>query len=206
MASKLAIWNMALGFIGTRTVASETEHTVEAVQCRLFWDSARLTALRAYPWNFAQSRERLAAVTVPEVWSADWPCAYAVPAQCLRLHRVFQEGDGRHGGGHWMMVNGGDRELILTDVSQALADFTRDVAETSRWDDTFCAVMARRLACLICVPLLKNSSGRLQELEALYRAALPDAVRDDATERSEAAAPDTWLTARGGNQSGRYDV
>lgn len=67
MAAKLDIWNMALGFIGTRTVASESERTPEAVQCALFWDSARRTALRDYPWNFAQARAG---------WPK-WPCPEA---------------------------------------------------------------------------------------------------------------------------------
>lgn len=44
--------------------------------------------------------------------------------------------------------------------------------------------------CLICAPLLKNNAGKVQELESLYRAALPDAMQSDASEREERAEPD----------------
>ena len=44
-ASKLDIFNMALGFIGTRTIASANENTPEAIQCGLYWDRARRSAL-----------------------------------------------------------------------------------------------------------------------------------------------------------------
>ena len=194
MASKLELWNMALGFIGTRTVASETERTPEAVQCALFWDSARKAALREYPWNFARGRARLAEVALPEVWAGEWRHAYAPPDKCLKLHRV---GNGRERA-HFALVHDAGRELVLTCAADALADYTRDVAEPSRWDDAFCNVMARRLACLICVPLLKNNGNKVQELESLYRAALPDAMQADASEREERAEPDAWLLARGG--------
>ena len=194
MAAKLDICNMALGFIGTRTVASESERTPEAVQCALFWDSARRTALRDYPWNFAQARARLAEVAMPEAWAGEWRHAYVPPDRCLRLHRVLGAG-GRAG---FMPVHDAEREIVLTDAADALADYTRDVAEPSRWDDAFRMVMARRLACLICAPLLKNNAGKVQELENLYRAALPDAMQSDASERAERAEPDAWLLARGG--------
>ncbi len=194
MSSKLEIWNMALGFIGTRTVASETERTPEAIQCALFWDCARKAALRDYPWNFAQDRARLAEVSLPEAWAGEWRHAYVLPDRCLRLHRVRGAG----GRTSFMPVYDAEREIVLTDAADALADYTRDVAETSRWDNAFCAAMARKLACLICVPLLKNNGSKVQELESLYRAALPEAMQADASEREECTEPDAWLLARGG--------
>lgn len=97
-----------------------------------------------------------------------------------------------------MPVHDAEREIVLTDAADALADYTRDVAEPSRWDDAFRMVMARAAACLICAPLLKNNAGKVQELESLYRAALPDAMQSDASEREERAEPDAWLLARGG--------
>ena len=51
-AAKLDIYNMALGFVGARTVASPRENTPEAVQCELYWDRARRAALQeARPGN-----------------------------------------------------------------------------------------------------------------------------------------------------------
>ena len=47
--SQISILNRALGFLGTRTVASELENTHEDLQCRLYWDSARRQTLRDFP-------------------------------------------------------------------------------------------------------------------------------------------------------------
>ena len=58
--TQIAIWNRALGFLGARSIAAEDENTPEALQCRLYWDSARRQALRDYPWAFAQRRAWLA--------------------------------------------------------------------------------------------------------------------------------------------------
>ena len=63
--TQIAIWNRALGFLGARGVAAEDENTPEALQCRLYWDSARRQALRDYPWAFAQRRAWLARVALP---------------------------------------------------------------------------------------------------------------------------------------------
>ena len=46
--TQIAIWNRALGFLGARSIAAEDENTPEALQCRLYWDSARRQALRDY--------------------------------------------------------------------------------------------------------------------------------------------------------------
>ena len=87
-ASKIQIWNMALGFIGTRTVASETEHTPEAIQCALYWDNARRACLRDYPYNFAQARAQLASIAVPETYADEWRYAYRLPELCLKPHKI----------------------------------------------------------------------------------------------------------------------
>lgn len=52
-AGKLDIYNMALGFAGQRTIASPSENTPEAIQCELYWDRARRSALQDFPYNFA---------------------------------------------------------------------------------------------------------------------------------------------------------
>lgn len=64
--------------------------------------------------------------------------------------------------------------------------------------DLFVGMMARKLASLICVPLLKNNTAKVQELEQLYRASLPKPMEANASERHEKPYRDTWIAARGG--------
>mgnify|MGYP006949037391 CR=1 FL=1 len=198
-ASKIQIWNMALGFIGTRTVASETEHTPEAIQCGLFWDSARRQVLRDYPYNFAQARKTLAAVKVPDVYAEEWRFAYKLPDLCLKAHRIYGRERREVRRIPFTIVSSDDgTEILLTDMEAARLDYTWDVTDVARWDDLFIAMMARKLAALIGVPLLKNNSTKVQELEQLYRTSLPKAMESNASERHDREPLDTWLLSRGG--------
>lgn len=90
--TQIAIWNRALGFLGARSIAAEDENTPEALQCRLYWDSARRQALRDYPWAFAQRRAWLARVALPTGFEQEYRFAYALPEACLKAHEVRHEG------------------------------------------------------------------------------------------------------------------
>ena len=75
--TQISVWNRALGFLGTRSVASEQENTPEALQCRLYWDSARRQVLRDFPWSFAQRRAWMALVPLPEGFAPEFRFAYS---------------------------------------------------------------------------------------------------------------------------------
>ena len=66
------------------------------------------------------------------------------------------------------------------------------------FDDLFAHMLSRKLAALIAVPLLKNNSQKVGELEKLYAESLPQARQATASERRESAPDDAWLTARQG--------
>jgi hypothetical protein len=194
-SNRLEIYNMALGFIGTRTVGSPNEHTPEAIQCELYWDRARRSTLRDYPYRFAVRRIQLPEKELPEVYAMEWRYAYGIPDTAIKVLRIHA-GRARLNKKAYSIEQGEDGELILTDVPQAMADVVVDVEDISRWDEAFVAAMARKLACLICVPLLK-SDAKLGMLMQLYQAAVPAAEGDDASEAYDRKEPDTWLMARG---------
>ncbi len=206
MISKLSIWNMALGFIGTRTIADVHENNLEAVQCNLYWDSARRQALRDYPWNFAQRRAWLAKVPMPAGYEQQYSHAYAVPSDMLLAQRIYPSGkDYEHLGdtesGRFILIYSGEDKnpLILTNATSALLAYTADIEDPNIFDDLFAHMLARKLAALIAVSLLKNNSTKVSELEQLYRAAIPNAVQANAKEGKEKEKADTWLISRGEN-------
>lgn len=199
-ASKIAIWNMALGWVGTRTVASETEHTQEAIQCGLYWDNARRQTLRDYPWGFAMARAFPAEIPVPQGWD-EYPHAYALPDDCLKaltLRTPDMPRVPRRQSAYLRIVldKHGGRTVLLTDVARPVLQYTADVDNPELFDDLFIDVLARKLAAMIAVPLLKNNTAKVNELEQLYRAAIPAARNADAAETYERDAPDSWLCAR----------
>lgn len=197
---KIHIWNMALGFIGTRTIAAEEERAPEAIQCALFWDSARRQVLRDFPYNFAQRRQWLAAVPLPEGWEIDWRFAYALPDACLKAHKIYSRSiiQGNHGRGHAFMVASTltGESIVLCSAASALLCYTADITDVNCFDDTFISLVACKLAALIAVPLLKHNSARVQELEERYRASLPAAAQASASEGYSIAPTDAWLAVR----------
>lgn len=199
-AGRLDIYNMALGFIGTRTVASANENTPEAIQCSLFWDRARRSALRDFPYNFAQGRVELAQKMLPHVYAGEWRYAYAMPVNALKVHKVFAPGRSAEGSPFCVHHSGAEANggsIILCSVQNAQAECTFDIEDISLWDELFIMAMARKLACLIAIPLLKNNPQKLQELVQLYQKAIPEAQGQDASESRGSKSADTWLCARG---------
>ena len=195
-AGKLDIFNMALGFAGQRTIASTDENTPEAIQCALYWDRARRSALQDFPYNFAQRRVRLAAKALPEAYAGEWRFCYGLPEACLKLSGIYDGAHGAFSAQPYQLRNEGQEVIILANADQAWADCTVDVQDIRLWPELFVLAMARKLACLIAIPLLKNNPQKLQELEQLYQRALPRADAQDASEGRRSAPADSWLAAR----------
>lgn len=194
-ASRIDIYNMALGFVGTRTIASPNEKTPEAIQCELYWDRARRSALRDFPYSFSQFRVQLAERSIPEVYKAEWEHAYGLPDGCLKVHAVH--GGRLTGKNSWKLVSDSSGLMILSKNPVAMADCSIDVPNIMLWDELFVMAMARKLASLVCIPLLKNNPAKLEELETLYQMAIPKADGQDTSERETELRPDSWLEARG---------
>lgn len=195
-ASRIDIYNMALGFVGTRTIASPNENTPEAVQCNLYWDRARRSALRDYPYSFARKRVVLAQKPMPDVYEGEWSYAYGLPDGCLKVHAVHDGVQSRVRRDCWALANYEGEMVIFTKVGLAMADCTVDVENVTMWDELFILAMARKLAALVCVPLIKNNPSKLQELEQLYQMAIPKADGQDASEGIDPRSMDSWLAAR----------
>ena len=196
-SGQLEIYNMALGFIGTRTVGSPNERTPEVIQCELYWDRARRSALRDFPYRFAVRRLLLPEKEMPAVYESEWLHCYGIPDTVLKVVRVH---DGNRRGlnkSPYAIQRCAEGEMLLTDVEQAMIDAVVDVEDITQWDDAFCAAMARKLACLICVPLTKGE-GKLQSLTQAYQASIPVAEGADASESYDRKPDDAWLQARGG--------
>ena len=68
---KLQIWNMALGHLkADNAIQTENEKSLEAENCRLYYDTARLRVLKNFNWTFARKRLELALTgTAPEGWT-----------------------------------------------------------------------------------------------------------------------------------------
>lgn len=166
MSSKVDVFNMALGHIGSSsTVADELERSPERVICSRYWDTCRdaLFSYKDMRWGFAEARVVLADLGDPPL---GWGYRYRYPNDCINaigivgstgrtepveLRPKFQiqyEADGR---------------VILADTEAAELIYTKRIEEVERWPSSFVEAMAYRLASMVVMPL-KNDKGSRNDL------------------------------------------
>lgn len=196
MATKIAICNMALGWLGAPPIASLTENRPEARYAAQYYDIAVEQCLRDHRWNFAQKRARLAGIDVPEAYAMDYEHAYAIPVDCLHAHTLLDAAGNKIS---FQMVLGDDGATKILMVNEPIVylAYTALVTITELFDPHFTRAVARRLAADIAVPILKNNPQKVQELESLYERAVALARLSDFREgEPEPEAEISWITAR----------
>lgn len=150
MLAKLDFCNMALGFLGTRTIHQaelDNSSSPEAIQCNLYWDRARRTALRDFPYRFAQRRFLLEEVVMPVLYAGQWRYAYKLP-ECLKVVRIHNGFD-RIGRTPFAIEKVDGDMLVFCNIPNAQATCTVDEEDVSKWDELFISMMAKKLAALI---------------------------------------------------------
>ena len=161
MASKIDIFNMALGHIGvSSTVADELERSPERVACSRYWDTCRdaLLTYKSMPWSFANSLELLALVAGDP--PAGWGFRYRYPNDCINAIDIYAESvrttpvELRN---KFDVAYEASGRVILCDIPQATLRYTKRIPEAERWPAAFVEAMSYRLAAMIAMPLKKDA-------------------------------------------------
>lgn len=179
--SKVVIWNMALGNIGSGSaVENETEQSNEANQCKLYWDTCRRLVLRAYPWSFATKQAVLASTGTPPT---GWKCQYIYPPDCLNARSIFLDKAIDANPIKYQIAKNPDEagKVIWTDQAQAQLIYTVDVTDVSLFDDEFVEAIAYCLAQKLAMPL-RADKDLLGDMLRMKLIALAEATEDDANE------------------------
>jgi hypothetical protein len=166
MASKIDVFNMALGHIGiSSTVADELERSPERVICSRYWDTCRdaLFSYKDMEWKFATNTVVLADLGDPP---NGWAFRYRYPNDCINALGVVGA-TGRtepvEQRPKFDVQYQADGRVILTDMPEAVLRYTKRVEEAERWPSSFVEAMAYRLASMIVMPL-KNDAGNRNNL------------------------------------------
>jgi len=163
MASKIDVFNMALGHIGTSsTVADELERSPERVICTRYWDTCRdaLLSYKDMRWGFAEASVTLADLGSPPL---GWGFRYRYPNDAVNVEGVV----GATGRVEPVELTPkfevqweADGRVILCDVEAAVLRYTKRVTEVERWPSSFVEAMAYRLASMIVMPLKNDPATR----------------------------------------------
>ena len=187
--TKLEICNMALAILGQDYMSSLTEENQRAVLCNQYYDIVRQQLLRAHDWGWARAKDKLVLLREEEDGPEHYTQVYQKPAACLFVIRLFNEGPKR-----WI----DDREfkleydatianeVIRTTMTEAYAEYVRDISDTSIFDSQFIAAFAALLAHEIAMSL--TGSTQLSQLAMQkYQLALDAARYSNKVEQLEDA-------------------
>ncbi|MBK3439269.1 MULTISPECIES: hypothetical protein [unclassified Pseudomonas] len=166
MSSDIEICNLALSRVAvTKAIASFTERSIEAEQCRVLYPHLRGLVLQEFPWPFAESIVALASLGSP---APGWAFRYRYPADCLKIRNIVQPGFRRALSSdmeipYQIGYDAGGR-VIHTDQPEAVCRFTFKVEDSTFFDALFVEALAWRLAMDLALPL--TSKADLQQFAA----------------------------------------
>jgi hypothetical protein len=181
MTTDVDICNMALGKIGTRTtIVSLTEGSNEANQCNIYYTNTRDALLRSHRWDFIRNQASLALIadaTIGQTVPIPWAYEYAYPSDCLKPWYMIPNPVSTPGTYPFPtnfpaisvdnppvkyvvgtdIVNGVRRQVILTNLPQAILVYGVSGIDPSFYDTQFVELLSIALAAAICVPLTGNA-------------------------------------------------
>lgn len=179
---QITISNMALSHIGVANIDRMDEASEPARLCRQFYDMARKSVLRRFPWPFATRRVTLGQL---DTEPGDYGYAYRYPAKCVTIRKLFDE--------KFRMIPEYQRYKILSDkegrvvyanVEKCVAEFTADVTDCDLFDDGFVEALSWKLAAEIAFKLTGNQNIQNQCLQA-YNAYFEENSVDADNEENE---------------------
>lgn len=181
------ICNMALSAIAKGRIASISEDSEEARQCKIYYELLRKNLLSSFRWGFADKSAKLALVNtdIPK-----WTYAYAYPNDCLVVRQLYNRENGiiydasrKDTDYHEYDVSAisDSAKVIMCDIENAYLDYTADIKNAEQFAPLFCEALAHNLAAHLAMPLTASQSTAQAEMQ-LYQIAIHQAMAASAIE------------------------
>lgn len=177
--TQLQIYNLALRHLGLKKVSSTSGTDPATVACGDFFEPCRDDVLSEHQWSFANVPATLNPSTIEP--PPDWEYAYDYPTQnCAAVWLVYNEGTYSHKYEQDWTISynpASDTKLILTNLDDAIYEYTHIVTNITMWDQKFCIALAHRLAAEIA-PFLSDAKAALEQMQ-IYNAIIGEVKRLD---------------------------
>ena len=189
MASETEICNRALQKLGAQRIADIEEASKNGRECKACYAILRDAELRAHPWNFAITREQLAAsATAPAFGRAR---SFPLPSDFLRLLPSYPEEN--LNSKDWQIEDGA---IFTNDSAPLNIRYVQQVTDPNTMDSLFREALASRMALELC-EIITQSNTKKADAKDDYTATIRMAKHTNAIENvPQASAEDTWITAR----------
>jgi|WetSurMetagenome_2_1015567.scaffolds.fasta_scaffold239667_1 hypothetical protein len=192
--------NLALVNLGCDQIVSLQNEKASAKLLFLKYEPCLKEVLRAFPWGFARASVKLA-VAQEEFFGFDY--AYQYPVNCVKVLKLWSDGsreqlkneESQFG----VRVNtAGDSRIIVSDLGEAYADYTRFIDNSDVFDAEFVTAFTYKLAAEI--GNAKSANAQLVgEMIQRYQLAINAARSSSATESYNMTVyPTRYSDARSG--------
>lgn len=170
--SAVEIVNSALIKIGAERIGALSDNNARAIIMNEQYDKIRRQIILSHPWNFAIARVELAENATEPINA--WDRAFDLPQDVLRVLEINDDNEAE-----WVV----EGRQILTDESECVIKYIKDVTDTTKFSRGFEEVLAFKLAADCCVSL-NGSATHAANLYKAYKEALSEARTMDAQEGS----------------------
>lgn len=193
--TKLDVINLALINIGSQPINSLDDDKKNINLIRFYYDIVKQGELRAYNWNFAITRAKLAALSTDAITDYSILHQFPVPTDFLKLLFVdawagqFNYIPDYYGNGYntsYYRLEGNN--IVTYSSSPLFIKYIKNVDETN-FDPLFVDVLACALSIKISDGLVQNTQ-KLQASYQMYQAAIQKALRANAFEIPRQVIPD----------------
>lgn len=211
VASQEDVVNLALARIGAATISDlDNDTTREAVLARVLYYNVRDSLLRAHHWSFATQRAQLTDSGTDPTFG--WDNAFVLPTDFVRIVDVFASNSLSHRIPYKIenqnittgTAAATDHKLVLCNSSDCYIIYIFQQTDVTKWTYDFQDAVGWMLASELSRALVGSNPDwrelRNEGNRALSRAKAVDGIEDYPDE----LAWGTWLTERGGTNSGRW--
>ena len=189
--TKTQICSMTVSHCGISSSINDIEKdtSVQAVQCRLFYDTCVELLLEMLPWSFAEEEFTLTNIGNPP---DGWAYRYAYPNNCKRVNRIvnpaMRSAQNITDKIPFKIVNISDSQgtgrAILTDQEDAKIEGNRWITDANMFSATFSMALSLFIATHIVVPLRVKQS-MIDSVNKKWATWLSEAQTQDKAERQE---------------------
>lgn len=171
MASEASICSQALLLLGDRPIANLADEGDRAILCNQLWADTRDWVIRMHPWNSCIKRLTLSPLAAAPAF--EWGYQFQLPADCLRVLSVGQEGE-------FIRYKLEGRNILVNDSVVELRYLFRN-EDPGTYDPGLIEVFARAMAAKLAYPITKSTSAQ-EAMESLLSACLKRAKAVDGQE------------------------
>lgn len=156
-ATSVSICSNALLMLGAKTISSLDEDTDRAQLASNLYEQMRDQVLRSHPWNCATRRVVLAPDTAAPAF--DYDAQFTVPADCLRVLQVGEEG-------YEVDYKVESGKILAGGTSLALKYIWKNTTE-STWDAMLVHAMTLQMAAAMAYPITMSTSKEQLQAQKL---------------------------------------